>query len=188
MKKAVKSSFSQSDNHFLKRLKDGNEKAFEEIYELYETQFCQWALKKFNLKESEVFDAFQEAVMGVYLNLQEGKLKELTSDFQTYLFGIAKNLLLKKIGIEGRYYLLDDFSENDFGKEIEEKVPEDDQEEQARILLGKAGEPCKSILKSYYILNKSMANIASELGYKSADVVKAQKVRCVNYLKKLMKK
>lgn len=190
MDKKEQRRFPLSDQEFLIRLKDGDEEAFELIYEMYESQFRHWALQKFNLKEVEVYDIFQDAIAGIYLNVKKGKLKELTCDFQTYLFAVAKNLLLKKVGIENRYELVEDFTQDEIRYQIEQENLESGNEVEgnSKNFIEKMGEPCKSILLAFYISNMSMAGIASEFGYKSADVVKAQKRRCLNYLKKLMGK
>jgi hypothetical protein len=47
------------------------------------------------------------------------------------------------------------------------------------------GEPCKSLLESYYLQKKSMVAIAEEFGYTNADNAKNQKYKCLMRLKKL---
>jgi RNA polymerase sigma-70 factor (ECF subfamily) len=44
-------------------------------------------------------------------------------------------------------------------------------------------EPCRSILKLFYIDNLSLKEIAVTLDYKSAECVKVQKHRCLKQLK-----
>jgi RNA polymerase sigma-70 factor (ECF subfamily) len=46
-------------------------------------------------------------------------------------------------------------------------------------LYEKLAEPCKSIIKMFYYDKRSMQEIAQSLGYKSEDVAKNQKARCL---------
>ena len=48
------------------------------------------------------------------------------------------------------------------------------------------GEPCRSILKLFYFDRFAMDAIAARLGYKNEHVVKSQKLRCFNTLKKMV--
>jgi hypothetical protein len=47
------------------------------------------------------------------------------------------------------------------------------------------GEPCKSLLESYYINKQNMQDIAESFGYTNADNAKNQKYKCLMRLKKL---
>lgn len=47
------------------------------------------------------------------------------------------------------------------------------------------GEPCKSLLESYYLQKKGMHEIAADFGYTNADNAKNQKYKCLMRLKKL---
>jgi hypothetical protein len=51
--------------------------------------------------------------------------------------------------------------------------------------LNSLGEPCKSLLKAFYIEKKSMDQIALLFGYTNADNAKNQKYKCLMRLKKL---
>jgi len=47
------------------------------------------------------------------------------------------------------------------------------------------GEPCKSLLESFYFKNKSMLDIAQDFGYTNAENAKTQKYKCLMRLKKI---
>jgi hypothetical protein len=47
------------------------------------------------------------------------------------------------------------------------------------------GEPCNSILKAFYVQNKSMNAIAEEFGYTNPENAKTQKYKCLNRIRKL---
>jgi hypothetical protein len=46
------------------------------------------------------------------------------------------------------------------------------------------GEPCRSILKDFYLNSQSMENITEKFGYTNADNAKNQKYKCLKRLKK----
>jgi len=51
--------------------------------------------------------------------------------------------------------------------------------------LNSLGEPCKSLLQSFYLDKKDMTQIADTFGYTNADNAKNQKYKCLMRLKKL---
>jgi DNA-directed RNA polymerase specialized sigma24 family protein len=51
--------------------------------------------------------------------------------------------------------------------------------------LNSLGEPCRSLLKAYYLEMKSMVEIAGDFGYTNADNAKNQKYKCLMRLKKI---
>jgi RNA polymerase sigma factor (sigma-70 family) len=72
---------------------------------------------------------------------------------------------------------------------VEEELEEHQKKNEAFMMMEKAmmhiGEPCKSLLESYYIQDKNMQEIAENFGYTNADNAKNQKYKCLMRLKKL---
>lgn len=173
----------------LKEIRHGNEDALVRIYLKHKSEFIGWAIKKFNLSQEESEDIYQDTILAFRNNIVSGKLVELHSSVKTYLFAVAKNLALKK-----KNHFTNQFSEQQADKEpitpMEESVVEvlADHERQQIIssIINKLREPNRSILKMYYYQNLSMREIAEKLNYKNYKVVKAQKVRCMNELKKII--
>ena len=46
------------------------------------------------------------------------------------------------------------------------------------------GEPCKTILKDFYIYKLSMEEISDKFGYTNSDNAKTQKYKCLQRLKR----
>ena len=135
------------------------------------------------MPEEEIKDVYQQATVVFYENLVDGKLDQLSSSLKTYLFGIGKNLLLKRINkkeIEHRH--LDRVKEHWLFHGID--IPDNSQVVQrVRNELIEMKEPCHSILEMFYIENLSLEVITQRLEYRSSDVVKTQKSRCVKNLR-----
>ena len=70
--------------------------------------------------------------------------------------------------------------------------PHEDMEKQEREriirgLIDQMGAPCAPLLIGFLWENKSMSNLAQELGYSSADSAKTQKSKCMNKVKTFVK-
>lgn len=131
-------------------------------------------------------DIFQEAMIVLYEKAKSGQF-ELTSQLKTYIYSVSRRLWLKKLQLRQR------FSSEVAGLEetipVEEELDLHEQKNIDLLMMEKAmlslGEPCKSLLESYYIQKKNMAEIASGFGYTNADNAKNQKYKCLMRLKKL---
>ena len=131
-------------------------------------------------------DIFQEAMIVLYENAKTESFV-LTCQIKTYVYSICKRLWLKRLQYNNRFTTQ--------VESLEETVPvEEDIENQERRnadfvimerALGSLGEPCKSLLESYYLQKKSMQAIADSFGYTNAENAKTQKYKCLMRLKKL---
>jgi RNA polymerase sigma factor (sigma-70 family) len=156
---------------------------FDQFYLENKDAFHKWALGEFSLPEEDLRDVYQQAVVIFYENLLDEKLTDLNSSTKTYLFGIGKNLLLKRLNkneIEYRHmnklmehWLFHDVELPDHSFTIQKVKKE----------LIEMKEPCHSILEMFYLENMDLEAISGKLGYRSSDVVKTQKSRCLKNLR-----
>lgn len=175
----------------LSEIRQGNEDALVRIYLKYKSEFIRWGSKTFNLSQEECEDIYQDSILIFRKNIVSEKLVELNSSIKTYLFAVARNIALKRIQTSARH-----ISENLIGKEKEQNphfaepadeiIARDEQQQLISNMINKLNEPNRSILKMYYYQNLSMKEIAEKLNYKNDKVVKAQKVRCMKTLKKMV--
>ena len=77
---------------------------------------------------------------------------------------------------------------NNLGK-FEDELETFEEKNKEFLLMDRAmqhlGEPCKSLLESYYLQKRSMVEIATDFGYTNADNAKNQKYKCLMRLKKM---
>ncbi len=185
MSKFSKSVPLENDEQIITGIKDGNSLAIQAIYKLYYPSISHMILQN-NGSEDEAKDIFQEAVIVLYDKISKGGF-ELSSKLKTYLYSICRRLWLKQLNRAG--FGTNDindyedvlFEEDDF-REHEEQEHRFDQMESA---LNQIGEPCKTILHDFYILNHSMQEICDKFGYTNTDNAKTQKYKCLQRLKKL---
>ena len=72
---------------------------------------------------------------------------------------------------------------------VEEDLESHEQQGRELVVMQKAlmalGEPCKSLIKAFYLDKKNMTDIADVFGYTNADNAKKQKYKCLQRLKKV---
>jgi len=175
-----------TDQKLWTALRLDNAQAIRHIYSQYFHIWLSWMTTRGGHR-ADGEDIFQEAVL-VLINKSKDTEFKLTAQVNTLLMTICKRMWYKKLERQPSTVELDTEQDNqvEFGQEI---IEEQEQKEQLfkrmNEALRKLGEPCASILKSYYIDQKSMLDIAVEFNYTNADNAKNQKYKCMNRLKKL---
>lgn len=144
-----------------------------------------------SLSVLDVEEIYDDAILALYQNVKDGKLKELTCSLQTYINRIGEH---KAIDIIRKKHLeteeLPEYDSLDFCERTEEYwLAEGDSLEEERKntiynLIEKLVEPCKKILFSFYYDHCSMEVIAKSMGMANSDVAKTQKSRCMSKVKR----
>jgi len=180
---------ADTDEALLSGIKNGNDESLVKVYKLHRNNFIHWAINTYGIDEEIAADMFQDTLIVLHRNIMKGKLVELTSTLKTYIYGIGKNLIKERLQKDKKYVNNVELMEHHPGTFVHEKdrMESDDRKKIVMNLLEKLGEPCRSILRLYYFKSYSMESIAECLNYKSDDVVKTQKSRCLNELKKQVK-
>jgi RNA polymerase sigma factor (sigma-70 family) len=181
------SQFFQDDESLIRSLAEGNSKAISFIYKsCYPT--IEKMVFKMNGSIDEAYDVFQDSVTILY---EKAKAKDLTLSckLSTYLTSVAKHLWMRKLSHKkklGLSVLHDDVdyqitAQEDVGRFLEFEKNMD----KLQACFEEIGEPCNSILKAFYLENKSMQFIANEFGYTNPENAKTQKYKCLNRMRKL---
>ena len=187
---STSSSLTPNDDALIAAIRSGDERALAHLYRLHWPMVSHFVLQNSG-SEDDAQDVYQEGVLVFYEKVRDGSL-ELSCQIKTYLYAVCRRLWLKRLTSKSRFgvRLLDD----------EEHAPylntgaEDDllaAEEQDRrfATLGEAldrlGEPCRSLVEGFYLLDKSMQELTAAFGYTNADNAKNQKYKCLVRLKKL---
>ena len=171
----------------LEQIRQGDRRALHEIYLQHRSSFLEWAVARFGCDEEMAKDIWQEVVIIFYENTVEGKLKELHSQLRTYLFGIGRNLILRKLDRQGRKVKLEDEDQVLTQLLVDHTSDEwglNEQQSKLQALLKKLGNPCYELLQLFYYQRFTMESIMQRMGYKSPTVVKSQKARCMRNIRK----
>ncbi|MEL6593441.1 MAG: sigma-70 family RNA polymerase sigma factor [Bacteroidota bacterium] len=180
----------EAQHTLIERIKSGDKKALHSVYLEHKRSFLEWAGASFRCQEDEAEDIWQEVIIVFYENIIEGKVTQLKSQVRTYLFGIGRFMLLRKYEQQKRWT---DLPEQEVSQEswVEQAVSEhalelNDQQNMLLRQLEKLGENCQRLLHLFYYRRFSTESIMLEMGYKSAEVAKSQKARCMRTLRKNM--
>lgn len=112
------------EQRIIQKLKDGDESGLRQMFDLYYTPMCVFALKYL-----DSFDQAEDLVQDIFISFWENeRVHHLTSSLKSYLFTSVRNNSINKLRKENRFRIeeLDDefdlFDDNEFDlEELEEK-------------------------------------------------------------------
>lgn len=175
------------DAEIIRGIQDGNNLAVQKLYKLYYPTISKMIINNSGSAE-EAQDIFQETVMVLYDKISKGNF-ELSSKLKTFLYAVSKRLWLKQLTRGGSKYHIDSIDNHEDSLIAVDAIEEHEILEKNLLQMEEAlsglGEPCKTILHDFYILNKSMTEIGEKFGYTNADNAKTQKYKCLQRLKKI---
>lgn len=179
---------NEKDRELLEGLSGHDERSLVLIYKLYFPMVLHMVVNNHGI-EDDARDLFQDTMIVMYDKSREPGFT-LEAALKTYIYAVARRLWLKQLNRRNKAPLkYTELAEEDLETYSPDEVQEHEEKEErfkvmAQALL-KLGEPCKSLLESFYIQQKSMQEIAEQFGYTNTDNAKTQKYKCLNRLKKL---
>lgn len=161
------------------RIKKGDEKALEFIYQKYYRMMTKLVITNSGT-EDEARDIYQDALVVFWQKARSGNLV-LTSKISTYVYSICQNLWRKELERKKRL--------TNEAKDSSESIDMDTAEREKIIALcmNQLGETCKKVLMLYYFDEMSMQEIADRLGFANTDTAKTKKYKCKQKLDELVK-
>lgn len=174
----------KNNTELLLRIRQGDESVIDEIYQTHRTAFINWLRKKYNCDLEDAKEIFQISVITLYDNVVSGKLSQLTSSLNTYLYSIGGNKMREWRRSQKRTISVDDLLYFDQTDHQENKQEKESIFKEIENALSKLGEPCKSLLEQVYYYKSSMKLICERLGYKNEATARNAKYKCLQRLKK----
>lgn len=136
--------------------------------------------------EQEAKDIYQEAMIAFYERIHQPDFI-LSCKIKTYLYAVCRRLWLKRLNEKKKFY--GHIEETETFIRIEEEVIDIEEQELHYVKMNEAleglGEPCRGIMRDFYVHNHSMETISDKYGYTNAENAKNQKYKCLQRLKKL---
>jgi RNA polymerase sigma factor (sigma-70 family) len=171
-----------TEEELLESLQSGDDRALNTIYRQHYQMVVNMVMNNGgSLQEAK--DVYQEALIVFYEKIKEEDF-ELNCLIKTFVYSVSRRLWLKQLQRKDRFngtlIDTDDFVE----LESEDVGEKEDQYSAMNHALEGLGEPCRSILKDFYLKNSSMEEITEKFGYTNADNAKNQKYKCLKRLKK----
>ena len=178
---------SYTDEEFVAAIRRGDDRALAHLYRLHLPMVLHYVQQNSGT-DDEAKDVYQEGIMVFYEKVRDGSL-ELSCQIKTYLYAVCRRLWLKRLTEKTRFGgRLDDhepFLETGAEADLLEAETRDQRFATMGAALEQLGEPCRSLLEGFYLLDKSMQQLTTEFGYTNADNAKNQKYKCLVRLKKL---
>jgi RNA polymerase sigma factor (sigma-70 family) len=178
-------STENNEQALLKGLAQNNREAIETIYNQHYKMVQTLVLNNSGSLE-DAKDIFQEAIIVLYEKTKSGSFV-LNCLIKTYVYSVSRRIWLKRLQQMQRF--TPEVNNTEEMVAVEDDMEVHEQRNAEFQLMEKAmsglGEPCKSLLESYYLHKKSMVEIAADFGYTNADNAKNQKYKCLMRLKKI---
>jgi len=174
-----------SDDILLDKLKKEESASFKLLYKMYFPLIASYIKQNSgNIQDAE--DIFQESIVGLLDKVRQPNFV-LTSSLKTYIFAVSKNIWLKKIRTDKRF-----FTENNFeaieNYQIDNEAELDNIEEKLLTWLEKITAKCQRILRAIFFLNEPMDSLMVKMGWKNKHTASNQKYKCIEQVRKESKK
>ena len=177
-----------TDQQALSDYINGDQGALGTIYEKYRAYFIAWLVKRYRCSTVQAIEAYQEAIVILAENVWKGKIKEVRSSLESYLFEIGKRKWLQENRHHQRFVDgLDTFLQETNPAENPWET-EDKTEILTRVFaaLETLGDPCKQNLTLFFLEGKSDKELALLANYKNTDTSKTMRYKCLERLRKLL--
>jgi RNA polymerase sigma factor (sigma-70 family) len=189
-------SFRYTDQEIIEQLRESgidNRRSEEQLFNRY-SYFIREGMTKHALSEDESFNAYSDTVLAALENIRNTHF-EARASLKTYLYQIFHNkcvdLIRKRTTNKNTVHLAESISDrlmhiSDNARSIVQKLIDKADWSLLRERLKELEEKCRQLLL-FWADNYSDKEIASFLNYKTADVVKTSRLRCMEKLRRLYK-
>ncbi|MCS6795370.1 MAG: sigma-70 family RNA polymerase sigma factor [Raineya sp.] len=185
IKTQMNEALQHSEADIISALRQGDSKALEIIYKQHYPAILHFIIQN-NGTDQDAKDLYQEAIIILYEKVRQEHFL-LTCQIKTFLYSVCRRLWLKRLREKGKYFgKLEDF-ESFLPLEDDELGLEENENKLGAMAaaMEQLGEPCRTLLKDFYVQGLTMQDIAEKMGYTNADNAKNQKYKCLVRLKKL---
>ena len=180
-----------NDEQLYEALASGDSSAFDQVYKSYKPKALKM-LTGMGCRQSDVDDLFQDAVLALWQNIQDGRFEQRESTrISSYLLQMCRNRFIDRTR---RVAFRKTDSAEDFVGEMSLNLPQDFEDleileetelKYARLdeAFAQLGERCQEMLTRFYFKNHSLNVLAVERGITVLSV-KNEKYRCMQRLRR----
>lgn len=190
----VFSSVIPGDSEIIRSLKESKmarRKAEEELFSRH-IYFIKDGINKYSLDQEDAFNAYSDTILQAIVSVSGDRFEERSS-LKTYLYRIFNNkcvdLIRKRTSNKRSVHQTTPISDmlamiSDPAKTVIQLLIEKNDIDLLKKKLEETGENCKQLL-SMFAEGYNDKEIAMNMEYKSADVVKTSRLRCMDKLRQL---
>lgn len=177
--------FLDEDSRLLDGIRRGDENALAALYAEHRKPITAFVTRN-NGTPDDADDMLQEALVVLWERVRCGRF-EHRAKLGTFLFGVVRNMWLRRLAHKRREIPQDDFhTAVDDDPSALESLIDREQTERVHSALSRLGETCRRLLHLYYWEERSMEEIAAQMGFANADTAKAKKYQCKKALHQLL--
>jgi len=158
---------------------------FEKLYKQHRLAFENWITRKYGCDREDALEVFQQGMTVLFEKIDSGKLVSIDSTMKTYLYAICRNVLLKRFrSVQREVMAGDDLPEVtvELPPNMDE-LSENDRRMQRAVKQLNSG--CQKLLDLFFYKGYDISAIAEDMEYKSLDVVRTKKYKCLRQLSKI---
>jgi RNA polymerase sigma-70 factor (ECF subfamily) len=181
-----------SDQQIIESLSEGGHarrRAEEKLFQQY-CYFVQEGMKKYSLQEEEAFDAYTDTILATIESITKGSF-EKRSSIKTFIYRVFNNKCVdtirkkttNKSSVNRTVDLPDAMMQlSDTAKSIVQQLVDKFDLQDMRSRMAGIGETCKALL-TMFAEGFSDKEIAAAMNYKTPEVVKTSRLRCMQKLR-----
>lgn len=169
-------------------LQAGNSGAIEELYALHREDFFRWASYRFEGTRQDFEDAWQDAIIAFYQQVNQGKLVHLRHEVRTWLYAVGYKRLLNNNRKMNRILWKDQIDDALLTIDLEQESIDPEKVKFLEAALKSMSSQCREILVARYYHNLGIEEIQQNWNLKNANTTSATLARCLGRLKDCFKK
>jgi RNA polymerase sigma factor (sigma-70 family) len=179
--------YFNDDAKILDALRQGNEDALAELFHKNRRPITALVIRNKGT-EDDAEDILQEALVVLWERIRSNSF-EYQAKLSTFLYATAKNIWLRRLVRMRREIPATEETANIPTDALTplESAEENERTAAIRTAMERLGNPCRDLLLLYYWEERSMEEIAGQLGFANADTVKSKKYQCKKALEHLLK-
>lgn len=193
----ARGSLSSTDQQLIENLRQEGavkRKGEEQLFNTY-AYFIREGMHKYVLSEDEAFDAYSDSILSAIENIRKGSF-EGRSSLKTWLYQVFYNkcvdLLRKRSTNKNSVYQTTSISDmllqlSDSGKSVIQRLIDKSDWDLLKQKLNELGDTCRQLL-TLSADGYTDKEISTLMEYKTADVVKTSRLRCLDKLRQLYKR
>ena len=178
--------FLNDEDALLNRLWQGDEDVLASLFEANRRAIVFYVLRNSGSRD-DAEDILQEALVILWERVRAGTFIR-GAKLSTFIFGIARHLWLRRLARRRHETPLSDdaIDRADPDASPLDELIENETTTAVQHAMDCIGHPCRELLLLYYWEDRSMKDIAVELGFRNAATVKTRKYQCKKRLEALL--
>jgi RNA polymerase sigma factor (sigma-70 family) len=193
----ARGTLSSTDQQLIENLRQEGaikRKGEEQLFNTY-AYFIREGMHKYVLSEDEAFDAYSDSILSAIENIRRGSF-EGRSSLKTWLYQVFYNkcvdLLRKRSTNKNSVYQTSSINDmllqlSDSGKSVIQRLIDKSDWDLLKQKLNELGDTCRQLL-TLSADGYTDKEISTVMEYKTADVVKTSRLRCLEKLRQLYKR